>query len=358
MTQPISVLIVDDHPVVRRGLRVLLEVQDGIEVAGEAGDGATALALAAEHAPDVILLDLKLPGMDGIAVLGELRPAIAPPGCSCSPAPPNPRRRAWRSARARRGCSTRTSTRTRWCGRSARCTTATCCSPPRQRAPWSVRRAAGAPDSGRRPGRAHQPRARGTRRTRQGPVQPGDRAGPERLGEDGEGARELGAGQARRAGPHPGRAARGQAPAGSVGRPGAQPLDQVGVDDDVVQVVAGGLVEGAAAGDQPQAGVTGLAVDSGGREGVLGDLLHPVHGEGGDLPVGQRDVDPVPGVQVLEVVEHRDAGERVHVAEDDRRRRAGRAPGRTGTSRSGCDPRAAVPAPCRPRSGRPPSPAR
>ena len=70
--QPISVLIVDDHPVVRRGLRVLLEVQEGIEVAGEAGDGPAALALAAEREPDVILLDLKLPGMDGIAVLGEL----------------------------------------------------------------------------------------------------------------------------------------------------------------------------------------------------------------------------------------------------------------------------------------------
>ena len=73
MTTPISVLIVDDHPVVRRGLRVLLEVQDGIEVAGEAGDGATALALAAELSPDVVLLDLKLPGMDGIAVLTELK---------------------------------------------------------------------------------------------------------------------------------------------------------------------------------------------------------------------------------------------------------------------------------------------
>ena len=73
MTRPISVLIVDDHPVVRRGLRVLLEVQDGIEVVGEAGDGTAALALDAEHAPDVILLDLKLPGMDGIAVLSELR---------------------------------------------------------------------------------------------------------------------------------------------------------------------------------------------------------------------------------------------------------------------------------------------
>jgi DNA-binding NarL/FixJ family response regulator len=73
MTRPISVLIVDDHPVVRRGLRALLEVQDGIEVAGEAGDGAAALDLAAELAPDVILLDLKLPGLDGIAVLAELR---------------------------------------------------------------------------------------------------------------------------------------------------------------------------------------------------------------------------------------------------------------------------------------------
>ena len=73
MTPLISVLIVDDHPVVRRGLRVLLEVAGGIEVAGEAGDGDTALALAAEHTPDVILLDLKLPGVDGIAVLAALK---------------------------------------------------------------------------------------------------------------------------------------------------------------------------------------------------------------------------------------------------------------------------------------------
>ena len=73
MVRPISVLIVDDHPVVRQGLRALLAVQDGIEVAGETGDGATALALAAEREPDVILLDLKLPGLDGLAVLAELR---------------------------------------------------------------------------------------------------------------------------------------------------------------------------------------------------------------------------------------------------------------------------------------------
>ncbi|HEY1625159.1 MAG TPA: response regulator transcription factor [Streptosporangiaceae bacterium] len=69
----ITVLLVDDHPVVRQGIRALLDVQDGIAVVGEAGDGQAALALAAALAPDVILLDLKLPGMDGIAVLGELR---------------------------------------------------------------------------------------------------------------------------------------------------------------------------------------------------------------------------------------------------------------------------------------------
>ena len=73
MADPLTVLIVDDHPVVRQGLRVLLEVQDGIEVAGEAADGEQALALAAALDPDVILLDLKLPGLDGVAVLTELR---------------------------------------------------------------------------------------------------------------------------------------------------------------------------------------------------------------------------------------------------------------------------------------------
>jgi DNA-binding NarL/FixJ family response regulator len=90
-TGPISVLIVDDHPVVRRGLRVLLEVQDGIEVAGEAGDGATALALAAELTPDVILLDLKLPGLDGLAVLAELkaRASTVPDGAAPDGAAPD-----------------------------------------------------------------------------------------------------------------------------------------------------------------------------------------------------------------------------------------------------------------------------
>lgn len=74
----ISVLIVDDHPVVRQGLRSLLDVADGIVVAGETGDGAAALALAEELRPDVVLLDLKLPGMDGIAVLEALCAASVP----------------------------------------------------------------------------------------------------------------------------------------------------------------------------------------------------------------------------------------------------------------------------------------
>jgi DNA-binding NarL/FixJ family response regulator len=75
----ISVLIVDDHPVVRQGLRALLEVQDDIVVAGEAGDGETALSLAAAaDCPDVVLLDLKLPGMDGIAVLRALGERACP----------------------------------------------------------------------------------------------------------------------------------------------------------------------------------------------------------------------------------------------------------------------------------------
>jgi DNA-binding NarL/FixJ family response regulator len=69
----ITVLIADDHPVVRQGLQVLLSVQDGIEVTGEAADGREAVRLAAELEPDVILLDLKLPVLDGIAVLKDLR---------------------------------------------------------------------------------------------------------------------------------------------------------------------------------------------------------------------------------------------------------------------------------------------
>jgi DNA-binding NarL/FixJ family response regulator len=68
----ISVLIADDHPVVRQGIAVLLSVHDDMEVAGQAADGAEVLRLAGELKPDVLLLDLKLPVLDGVAVLGRL----------------------------------------------------------------------------------------------------------------------------------------------------------------------------------------------------------------------------------------------------------------------------------------------
>ncbi|MET9888145.1 response regulator transcription factor [Streptomyces sp. NPDC006430] len=74
----IRVLLVDDHQVVRRGLRTFLEVQDDIEVVGEAADGEEGVARAEELGPDVILMDVKMPGTDGIEALRRLR-ALAHP---------------------------------------------------------------------------------------------------------------------------------------------------------------------------------------------------------------------------------------------------------------------------------------
>ncbi|MBY8880386.1 response regulator [Actinacidiphila acidipaludis] len=71
----IRVLLVDDHQVVRRGLRTFLEVQGDIEVVGEAGDGAEGVERAQELRPDVILMDVKMPGTDGIEALQLLRDA-------------------------------------------------------------------------------------------------------------------------------------------------------------------------------------------------------------------------------------------------------------------------------------------
>jgi DNA-binding NarL/FixJ family response regulator len=69
----IRVLLVDDHQVVRRGLRTFLEVQPDIEVVGEAADGDEGVRRAEELLPDVILMDVKMPGTDGIGALRKLR---------------------------------------------------------------------------------------------------------------------------------------------------------------------------------------------------------------------------------------------------------------------------------------------
>ena len=71
--EPIRVLLVDDHAVVREGLRTFLELQDGIEVVGEAADGDEAVGARSALSPDVILMDLVMPGLDGVGAMRELR---------------------------------------------------------------------------------------------------------------------------------------------------------------------------------------------------------------------------------------------------------------------------------------------
>ncbi len=72
MNETIRVLITDDHSIVREGLSLILETADDIEVVGEAADGAEALQLVAEHQPDVVLMDLRMPGMDGLTAIEHL----------------------------------------------------------------------------------------------------------------------------------------------------------------------------------------------------------------------------------------------------------------------------------------------
>jgi two-component system, NarL family, response regulator LiaR len=70
------VLVVDDHAVVREGLRAFLELQDGIDVAGEAADGEEAIAVAERLEPDVVLMDLVMPKVDGLAAMRGLRERV------------------------------------------------------------------------------------------------------------------------------------------------------------------------------------------------------------------------------------------------------------------------------------------
>jgi two-component system, NarL family, response regulator LiaR len=73
---PIRVLIVDDHSVVREGLRAFLELQDGFEVVGEAADGEEAIVSASRLRPNVILMDLVMPQLGGVAAMRRLREEV------------------------------------------------------------------------------------------------------------------------------------------------------------------------------------------------------------------------------------------------------------------------------------------
>ena len=80
MSEPIRVVIADDHAVVREGLRLILEASAGFSVVGEAADGAVAVHLMEEVQPDVVLMDLRMPGMDGLQAIEQIqqrRPGMA-----------------------------------------------------------------------------------------------------------------------------------------------------------------------------------------------------------------------------------------------------------------------------------------
>jgi DNA-binding NarL/FixJ family response regulator len=75
----IKVLIADDQALVRSGFRMILEARDDLEVVGEAGDGEQAIRLAVQTRPDVVLMDVRMPGLDGISATARLTAAADPP---------------------------------------------------------------------------------------------------------------------------------------------------------------------------------------------------------------------------------------------------------------------------------------
>ena len=79
MAEVIRVLLVDDDPLVRAGLRMILSGADDLEVVGEAGDGAEAVTAVHAHRPDVVLMDIRMPGVDGLAATASVTALPDPP---------------------------------------------------------------------------------------------------------------------------------------------------------------------------------------------------------------------------------------------------------------------------------------
>ena len=69
----IRILLADDHTIVRKGLRMLLESNDGFHVVAEAADGREAVALAEQHQPDIVVMDLRMPGTGGVQATIQIR---------------------------------------------------------------------------------------------------------------------------------------------------------------------------------------------------------------------------------------------------------------------------------------------
>lgn len=79
MAEPITVVLVDDEPIVRQGLRTILESEDDIQVVGEAGDGAEALSVVRRLGPQVVCMDVRMPGVDGIRATELVLGLVEPP---------------------------------------------------------------------------------------------------------------------------------------------------------------------------------------------------------------------------------------------------------------------------------------